>query len=497
MASFMRLPGEIRIEVLKRLIDHWRIDGDKGSIAAYTSVCREWQAEIERYTFKELHLSHTRMEDFGNIVKYNRRRCLERINLLVDLPEYENDPCEERETWEDKMANNQAFTRTFRDLFAFLAAWSDDDVCRDGIYLYLNVSSKSDLRNSGFELWQRRRWNVKDIGEKRFADSYIDFIGQDEEHNRTRLLRPVHAITSFETDSLIRRSIMPEAYSDIVAMLPRLRELSLDVIKERRLAARREMFDRMYSALALFKAALRGFSQLIVSNYPLDFGTLLDRWWPSLESLTIGANTISTWRQLPHESASEGDTGEVLCHQLRVFAVQLKQLKINNLVRIREFLRPAWPSKVEDKDPFLENMPFPKCPKLKVLHLSYGAIHYKPDWHSDSPDINEHEDTVKFRQSIALAAGRIANRMPALEHMVVSQRPMMWAGKYQIEYKVTETGPELVITTTFEFTPWERTVECWTAVAKAHTGKDLKHKVVVLPNWQTDGTRPLTPAVSF
>lgn len=245
MQGFPRLPPEIRVEIVKRLLDHWKIDGCDDDLAPYASVCREWQAVVERHTFAELRLTHRRMPDFGRFVTGRRRRgCLGRVQLHVELPEYANDPCEERETWEDKVANNTLFTHTWQQLFAILHTWADDEVTPGGIALFFSISSKSDLRNSTFELWQRRRWNVKDIGEKRFADSYIDFIGQDEELDRQNLLKPVYAITSFKTCPLIRRSVMPAAYSDIIARLPRVKEIDLDLIKERRLVLRRAIFDR-------------------------------------------------------------------------------------------------------------------------------------------------------------------------------------------------------------------------------------------------------------
>jgi hypothetical protein len=229
-----------------------------------------------------------------------------------------------------------------------------------------------------------------------------------------------------------------------------------------------------------------------------EFGEMLTRWPQSLESLEINANTLCSWRQLPHDSVSEGDTGQKLCEDLRIFATQLKVLRICNLVRIREFLRPIWPfSQVEDKDPFLENPKIPFYLQLEVVNISYGSINYKTEWHKDASDINEHEDTIKFRQGISLATARLAYHMPRLKEMVIAQRPMMWAGKHTLEYNVTETGATIKWTSTFDFKPWPRTIEAWTEVTKKHTSHKLKMEILTLPGWQTDGSRPLTPALSF
>ena len=246
MQGFACLPPEIRTEIVKQVLDHWVVGGDSEAVAPYATVCREWQSIIERYTFSNLKISLRRIPQFAQLVTHNRRRCLRRIHLHVELPEYLNDPCEERETWVDKVENNRLFTSTLGDLFACLHEWDEDEVADEGIHLYLSMSSESDLRNTSLELWQRRRWNLKDIGERRFAESNVDFLGQDEESQRHCALKPVYVITSFETCQLIRRSIVPAAYSDIIAKLPRVRKVVLEILKDRLLTVRRAFFNREY-----------------------------------------------------------------------------------------------------------------------------------------------------------------------------------------------------------------------------------------------------------
>jgi hypothetical protein len=243
MTGFAKLPPELRLLVLRNLLSNYKRSSDRGTLSQYASICREWQAIVEQYSFSELYITLLRLPKFAEYVQNGRRRCVKRIRLHVELPHYANDPCEVREGWEDKMKNNEIFTATFRDLFNTLSEWKDEDVCKNGIQLFFSISSCSDLRNTPPEIWQRRRWNSRDIGEKRFGDSVIDFIGQDEEFKRIELLKPVHAITSFQTCPLNRRAIMPMAYSDIIAKLPRLKQVSLGLIRERRLQIRRAVFD--------------------------------------------------------------------------------------------------------------------------------------------------------------------------------------------------------------------------------------------------------------
>jgi len=225
---------------------------------------------------------------------------------------------------------------------------------------------------------------------------------------------------------------------------------------------------------------------------------MLARWPRTVESVEVTANTHCSWRQLPHDSVSEGDTGQNLCRQLREFSTQLKSLKISNLVRVRELLKPVWPaSEVDDKEPFLKCPKIPMYPQLETLHVSYGSIYYKSEWYKDVTDVNEHEDTIKFRQCISLAAARLANHMPRLKELSIIQRPMMWAGKHGLEYVVSEGATTLTWTSTFQFQPWQRTIEAWTEVSAKHTKNPLKVEVRTLSGWQTDGNRPLVPNPSF
>jgi len=190
------------------------------------------------------------MGEFEQYVTRNRRRRLRIIRLQVKLPTYDSDPCTSRETWDDKMANNQIFTLTFKRLFGTLSQWPDDIVAPGGIKLEMCTSSPSDLRNAPFDVWQKRRWNANDIGEKRFADSVLDFVGNSEVERVVGIFEQVFAITSFKTSVIDRRAIMPAAYAEIVAALPRARDVQLDIIKEKRLPLRKLAFTRMlYSCL--------------------------------------------------------------------------------------------------------------------------------------------------------------------------------------------------------------------------------------------------------
>lgn len=248
MDRFYQLPPELRATVVESLVDHWRYADEQESIAPYASVCKEWQALVERYNFSALRVTQESLNEFDAYMVGSRRGLLKQINLHVQLPNYDNDPCEKKETWEDKFENNMCFTKAVHGLFRLMSSWTFNEACREGVDLTLSISSPSDLRNANFELWQRRRWNIKDIGEKRFADSWIDFVGHDEEFARNNPLPRVDVIRSFLASPQNHRALMPAAHADIVARLPCLREASFDILKDRRKETRKIHFNRKLPA---------------------------------------------------------------------------------------------------------------------------------------------------------------------------------------------------------------------------------------------------------
>ncbi|KAE9576854.1 hypothetical protein CGMCC3_g7133 [Colletotrichum fructicola] len=470
MDRFYQLPPELRATVVESLVDHWRYADEQESIAPYASVCKEWQALVERYNFSALRVTQESLNEFEAYMVGSRRGLLKQINLHVQLPNYDNDPCEKKETWEDKFENNMCFTKAVHGLFRLMSSWTFSEACREGVDLTLSISSPSDLRNANFELWQRRRWNIKDIGEKRFADSWIDFVGHDEEFARNNPLPRVDVIRSFLASPQNHRALMPAAHADIVARLPCLREASFDILKDRRKETRKIHFNQFAGSMAA---------------------------WPlSLEKLTISSNTISSWRHIPHETLAEADSGAKLCDKLRRAAHFLKHLNITNVVRIREFLKPHWPSGVDDTEPFVPKLCEPVHWRLETLNISYGSIWYNTEWHKQGDDINESSDLVEFRQCVSLAAARLAYTMPKLKHMIIKQRPLMYAGKHELEYRVNGDKASLVWTSSFDFRPWERTMEAWTEVARRHAGARLEVRTVTTP-WHTDGKAPHLPSLTF
>ncbi|PKS09960.1 hypothetical protein jhhlp_004583 [Lomentospora prolificans] len=471
------LPPELRRSVLLFLIEvcvnapkstHYTSPG----LAPYAAVCREWQEVIERNTFSSLYLCLDKLDEFEKYVHGARRRRVRQIVVHIKAPEYSCDPCVQKETFDDKRRINDVFTRTLTRLFSLMHEWTPDEIIPGGIRMNMTVSSPSDLRNVNLQLWQKRRWNNRDIGERRFADSVVDFVGSDDVRRVVDVLKPVYAITCFVSEGLNRRAVMPAAYAEIISALPNVREVYLNLMKDRRVLVRKRNFRQ--------------------------FGDLTIRWPQSLEKLVIRGNTISNWRQLPHAAIAEGDSGEYVSQCLQDFAAGLRSLAIANLVSIRSFFTSLWPENEDDRDIVpAKASTMTRCPVLETVDLAYSSLLYKIDWYKENRDFNYHGKINEFRQELALAASRFAIHMPALQSFTLRQRPMMWAGRHELTYTVEEKHAVLLFSSSFDFEPAAWVVEAWTVVAKKCARKPLEVRNQRLVSYNPDGQQPMLPSPAF
>ncbi|SPO02819.1 uncharacterized protein DNG_05494 [Cephalotrichum gorgonifer] len=477
--TFIHLPAELRELVLSFLAEKYAFNHDylspldrrpSLSLASYASVCREWRYVLERTTFSSLCVHIGRLDDFARYVTAERRRRVRHILLHVRLPPYPCDPCTEKESWAVQLENNGNFTKTVCRFFEIMNEWEPEEVCPGGVSLEMSVSSPSDFRNMPFPLWESRRWNMTDIGDRRFLDSALDFIGQDEEARVVGLLRPAYAVTSFTAGAVGRRTIVPGAYGEIISALPCVRQVSLTLSKEQRLLLRNLYFSQ--------------------------FGGYIVRWPPALESLILRGQNNTEWRALPHEVASEKDCGEKLCLGLRNLSPHIRHLSIRDLIKIRELLGPVWPASSEDRGIVPLNPPdLPVYKYLETVDFHYASFMYKSDWYKDSHDFNDQEVTRQWRQNIAFSAARLAMYMPSLRRMTISQRPTMWAGKHRLRYEVGDEGAEIVFSSSFEFKPLEWVLDAWAAVAKRDQ-RILQVRMERVAADPKDGPIPVVSAVS-
>lgn len=265
--NFNTLPAELREDIVNIFAQEYVPPSDPSSndppdfsLAPYTTVCKEWKHVLERTTFRTLCVGLDNIDGLAAYVVGNRRRRVRHIMLQVQLDCY---PCPtvRRETWVEKLQNNKSFTKTLTSFFEIMHKWADEEVAPGGICLELAVSSPSDFRNLPRAQWEHRKADGSDIGDKRFQDSAVDFFGQDDECRKPSLLKPVYSITSFDASPIGLRIIVPAAYGEIIAALPRLREVCLTLPKVVRLDVRKQQFTRKTRWLV---------SNLDISIFPTD-----------------------------------------------------------------------------------------------------------------------------------------------------------------------------------------------------------------------------------
>jgi hypothetical protein len=236
------------------------------------------------------------------------------------------------------------------------------------------------------------------------------------------------------------------------------------------------------------------------------------------------------------------------------FSSQLQHLKISNVVKVRDLLRVVWPRDHDDEmdDSMDSNDPgyFPctgprvwpslgaRCPdlpwfgRLETIHIEYGTLQFDPEFAASTgvDAFEENPDLVDWRQSMAIAGGRLAWHMLHLRSFVLAQRPLMWAGKHTLSFRrgtirdlgdvyeqsrLVEQAPTwarlsqapglvpdqqevaiLLWHTTAEFTPRRKALNAWRIVARRFN-VDFRTCCVVEEDWRTDGDMPSMPSDVF
>ncbi|KAL7929659.1 hypothetical protein V8C35DRAFT_331145 [Trichoderma chlorosporum] len=148
--SWDSLPVEIRQQILRRVIlssSGKRCNSLK--VARFATVCREWQAIIETYTFRRLVLNPSSLSELAAIVGRNDSRLgyIRKLWLRVELARYECPACDEPEDKATQYCNNMIFTTCIQSLLETLKLWDPARHSARGITLTLSVSSPSDTEH--------------------------------------------------------------------------------------------------------------------------------------------------------------------------------------------------------------------------------------------------------------------------------------------------------------------------------------------------------------
>lgn len=145
------LPMNIRLTILEKLTQKDQ------RLAPCASVCREWQAQIERKTFRRLRLEAPCLEEFQNISRH-RRHLINHIWLNIELQGYDCSLCGSRESTEWAIANDVYVRDTITQLFLILCNWEKQN---ENLTLELSIQSNSDSKH-----WFRNCYFGTDRGDE-------------------------------------------------------------------------------------------------------------------------------------------------------------------------------------------------------------------------------------------------------------------------------------------------------------------------------------------
>ncbi|KAH7409547.1 hypothetical protein BKA64DRAFT_665211, partial [Cadophora sp. MPI-SDFR-AT-0126] len=442
-------------------------------IARYATVSKEWQKSVERQTYSTLHLTPTRIEEFGRIVHENRRQYVHHINLDIVLNAYDEVACGRYESDEDQERNNQVFTETFQELFKIIGSWEDSHIADVGVSLSVKVYSPSDISALGqMEARARRRkiGGPKDILDRRFHKSYLKFIF--DEAGETHLLDVVPAFKEIAIEGGISRHIWPASCSFIASKTPRLRSLRLG------------LWDNEKKDIELRKRARD------------EFANSLDIWSPSIQKLYL-----SYYNQPPQDESfmppillTDPNGEDLLSISLGIMSQQLTKLTLEDITIGPELF---FNSKSSTKTP--------EWPHLTSLTINYNPITPSGHWlfeRDPSEDVEEYEegeDPSLYMEADALPAaedlrsnffrhkaspeqmnrfynaiGKAALSMPVLRD--ISMRALTTYWEHWFMYKATSTSACAAWGSTPEFKPDESVLDVWREVSRKNLEVELEVK---------------------
>lgn len=130
-----RLPAEILSEIVSQLrqLREGRYDVYGPKLAPYAAINREWQAAIERVTFRHIKTNTNTLTKLISMLssaagdqRIRSIRTLEftyHLDVLLDIPSL--DPTERSELLEQHRLQSEAFSENMRMLFAMLKGWEE------------------------------------------------------------------------------------------------------------------------------------------------------------------------------------------------------------------------------------------------------------------------------------------------------------------------------------------------------------------------------------
>lgn len=116
---------------------------EKGGLASYALVCKEWMEVIEKRNFSRLKLRSSCLDDLEHMVS-RRKGLVRHIWLNIELRSYTCRSCRFTESRSWFSSNTSIISRAISKLFTILATWN---ATGDGLTLELSAQSPSDAEH--------------------------------------------------------------------------------------------------------------------------------------------------------------------------------------------------------------------------------------------------------------------------------------------------------------------------------------------------------------
>ncbi|KAK1852462.1 hypothetical protein CCHR01_04907 [Colletotrichum chrysophilum] len=227
------------LEVLARQLSGW---------GACASVCREWQATLEKENFRRLKVQISCLDDMETVVGLRQAQLVRHIWLNIDLKPYNCRNCTSIEGFNQCRGNISMVQKAIVKLFSILSQWPVVEGAE--LTLELSVQSPSDK-----EHWAK---NLHFGGGDEHENSAAEWSGNQPFHDPKhgwingrqvqapgegallRIFEPVgilgfkeslpqvNAATRFILRRQCRRNIVPPALRSIFDALPRLQSLTFE-----------------------------------------------------------------------------------------------------------------------------------------------------------------------------------------------------------------------------------------------------------------------------
>lgn len=221
----------------------------------YASVCKQWQAFVERKNFTDIQLTPARLPEFRRIFglsgyepsslsKY-RRRILKSLTYKVILPEYDVEARARAENKADRKQNSRVFTDGMKTLWEVLSTWPENTQHQLSLRLWAQSPSDHLARHDSDAMLARfqKRFETGDILGDRYENSFLE-LTED-------MGRPINIVDELIIETIIYRQITPASAFNIISRLPKLKTVNLQINDPELNGEKEEQFrDRLRQGLS-------------------------------------------------------------------------------------------------------------------------------------------------------------------------------------------------------------------------------------------------------